>query len=158
MKVKILLTEEEIKNGQKGSFHQCPWGLAFKRVFPKCNVSLEWIYGDSTNCYVNVQRTGEVYFNLQFKLPKSITKALEKWEFEDGVLKPSEFEIELVMLKEMSYDDLPVAIARFYKEEDIDLIQLREYPEHKTAVMTIASIAGIHYFEQKEGHWEISQK
>lgn len=92
MKIKVSLSEKDIKNGEHRSYSKCPYGLVLKRLFPKCQIHLEWCGPKIEECNATITNKTTI---LKFNLPDKFAKELYKWEYEGGKLSPGTFEIEL---------------------------------------------------------------
>ncbi|RJQ25024.1 hypothetical protein C4577_06475 [Candidatus Parcubacteria bacterium] len=91
-KVTVRLKQSEINNGLRESPDKCPFGLALKRLFPKCSVWLGWVLYTDGPCKV-LLTCGEK--SHSFMLPEHVNKKLCDWNNRGAELKRLQFTIEV---------------------------------------------------------------
>lgn len=100
MKVKICVTEEDIKNGKFQSDSECPTALALRRELndPSCDIHVE---DGNTGIYIENRVTGEVLrAERGYRVIEDFIKAFDSHE----PVTPFEVEIDLE-LDLPEYDD-----------------------------------------------------
>lgn len=88
--MKILVTEEDIKNGKKGSGYSCPIVLAISRIFPGQTVEV-WLKNDHQWIVI-------VGKKIQFDLHRDYAKKAEFFD-KTGKMEPFVMHIKIPSLE-----------------------------------------------------------